>query len=117
MRTDSTNKNSLGVAQSKSLKTDFRVRAWINCDAEDLSVREQCRLLGFHRSGIYYEPQPETDENLRIMRLLNEEHMRHPASDSRQLVDFLEWQGMNVNRKRSQRLMLKIGIEGISPKR
>lgn len=83
----------------------------------DLSVREQCRLLGFHRSGIYYEPQPETAENLRIMRLLDEEHMRHPASGSRQLLDFLERQGVEVNRKRIQRLMGKMGIEGISPKR
>lgn len=82
-----------------------------------LSVREQCRLLGFQRSGIYYEPQPETVENLQIMRLLDEEHMRHPASGSRQLVDFLEGRGMEVNRKRIQRLMRKMGIEGISPKR
>lgn len=82
-----------------------------------LSVREQCRLLGFQRSGIYYEPQPETVENLQFMRLLDEEHMRHPASGSRQLVDFLEGRGMEVNRKRIQRLMRKMGIEGISPKR
>ena len=51
------------------------------------------------------------------MRLLDEEHMRHPASGSRQLVDFLEDQAMGVNRKRIQRLMRKMGIEGISPKR
>jgi hypothetical protein len=31
-------------------------------------------LLGFHRSGIYYDPQPETPESLRIMRLMDEEH-------------------------------------------
>jgi putative transposase len=80
-------------------------------------VREQCRLLGFHRSGIYYEPQPETAENLRIMRLLDEEHLRRPASGSRQLVNFLEGQGIVVNRKRIQRLMRKMGIEGLSPKK
>ena len=51
------------------------------------------------------------------MRLMDEEHMRHPASGSRQLVDFMEGQGMGVNRKRIQRLMRKMGIEGISPKR
>lgn len=51
------------------------------------------------------------------MRLLDEEHLRHPASGSRQLVDFLEGQKIVVNRKRIQRLMRKMGIEGISPKR
>lgn len=51
------------------------------------------------------------------MRLLDEEHLRHPASGSRQLVGFLETQGLRVNRKRVQRLMRKMGIEGITPKR
>ena len=80
-------------------------------------MREQCRLLGFHRSGIYYDPQPETQENLRIMRRMDEEHLRHPARGSRQMIDFLEEEGVVVNRKRVQRLMRKMGIEGISPKR
>jgi putative transposase len=97
--------------------TVAEARAWIDFDHEQLSVREQCRLLGFQRSGIYYEPQPETEENLRIMRLMDEEHLRHPARGSRQIVDFLEDQGLLVNRKRVQRLMRNMGIEGISPKR
>lgn len=92
-------------------------RSWIDYDNPEISVREQCRILGFQRSGIYYEPQPETPQNLRIMRLLDEEHLRHPASGSRQLINFLEGEGIDVNRKRIQRLMRKMGIEGISPKR
>jgi putative transposase len=92
-------------------------RSWIDFDHEQLSVREQCRLLGFHRSGIYYDPQPETPENLRIMRLMDEEHLRHPASGSRQMIDVLEEDGIVANRKRVQRLMRKMRIEGISPKR
>lgn len=56
-------------------------------------------------------------ENLRIMRLMDEEHLRHPARGSRQMIDFLEDLGILVNRKRVQRLMRKMGIEGISPKR
>jgi len=92
-------------------------REWIDFGNPDLSVREQCHLLGIHRSSIYYEPQPETEENLQLMRLMDEEHLRHPARGSRQMVDFLEDQGFIVNRKRVQRLMRKMGIEGISPAR
>ena len=92
-------------------------RSWIEFDHEQLSVREQCRLLGFHRSGMYYEPQSESEENLRMMRLIDEEHLRHPARGSRQMIDHLEDRGLNVNRKRMQRLMRKMGIEGISPRR
>jgi putative transposase len=93
-------------------------RSWIDFDHEELSVREQCRLLGIHRSSVYYEPVPEKDENLRLMRLMDEEHLRRPARGSRQMMDFLaDDHGMVVNRKRVQRLMRKMGIEGIAPKR
>lgn len=92
-------------------------RTWIDFENVELSVREQCRLLGIHRSSIYYEPQPETEENLQFMRLMDEEHLNHPARGSRQMIDFLEDQGFIVNRKRVQRLMRKMGIEGMSPRR
>lgn len=92
-------------------------RSWIDFENADLSVREQCRLLGIQRSAIYYEPQPETAENLQLMRLMDEEHLKHPARGSRQMVDYLEDEGFNVNRKRVQRLMRKMGIEGMSPRR
>ena len=48
---------------------------------------------------------------------MDEEHLKRPHRGSRQMVDFLEDQGTKVNRKRIQRLMRKMGIEGISPKR
>jgi len=92
-------------------------RAWIDFENPDLSIREQCRLLGLHRSNVYYDPVPESEENLLLMRLMDEEHMRHPARGSRQMVDFLGDEGIVVNRKKVQRLMRKMGIEGISPKR
>lgn len=92
-------------------------RAWLDFDHPELSVREQCRLLGIHRSNAYYAPIPESDENLKIMRLMDEEHMKRPCRGSRQMVDFLRDERLVVNRKKVQRLMRKMGIEGISPKR
>jgi len=92
-------------------------RAWIDFENPDLSIREQCRILGLHRSNLYYDPVPESEENLHLMRLMDEEHMRHPARGSRQMVDFLGDEGIVVNRKKVQRLMRKMGIEGLSPKR
>lgn len=92
-------------------------RAWVDFENPDLSIREQCRLLGLHRSNLYYDPVPESEENLRLMRLMDEEHIRRPARGSRQMVDFLGDEGIVVNRKKVQRLMQKMGIEGLSPKR
>jgi putative transposase len=81
-----------------------------------LSVRRQCELLGLARSSLYYEPAAETAENLRLMRLLDEEYTAHPFYGSRRLTTWLNRQGEQVNRKRVQRLMRLMGLEAIYPK-
>ena len=92
-------------------------RSWIDFDHPELSVREQCRLLGLHRSNVYYDPVPESRENLRLMRMMDEEHLKRPYRGSRQMVDFFADRGLVVNRKKVQRFMRKMGIEGLSPRR
>jgi len=79
-------------------------------------VRRQCELLGLNRSSWYYEPAPETAENLRLMRLIDEEYTAHPFFGSRRLTVRLIGQGEEVNRKRVQRLMRLMGLEAIYPK-
>ena len=81
-----------------------------------LSVRRQCQLLGLNRSSLYYEPAGETAENLRLMRLIDQEYTAHPFLGSRRLTKWLIEQGEEVNRKRVQRLMRLIGLEAIYPK-
>ncbi len=44
-----------------------------------LGVRRQCSLLGVSRSGYCYKPSPESPENLRLMRRLDELHWKHPV--------------------------------------
>ncbi len=103
-------------SKKKWPRTVNEARGWIDFDNPDLSIREQCRLLGLHRSNLYYDPAPESTENLLLMRLMDEEHLRRPNRGSRQMVDFLNDEGYGVNRKRIQRLMRKMGIEGVAPK-
>jgi len=81
-----------------------------------LSVRRQCELLGLSRSSLYYEPAAETAENLRLMRLIDEEYTAHPFLGSRRLTKWLMEQGEEVNRKRVRRLMRAMGLEAIYPK-
>ncbi|MCA9108089.1 MAG: transposase, partial [Planctomycetales bacterium] len=89
---------------------------WIDRDHETLSVRRQCQILGIHRSQLYYEPVPESDENLELMRLIDEQHMKTPFWGSRNMSVFLSKRiGRTVNRKKAQRLMRKMGIEGMAP--
>ncbi len=82
----------------------------------ELSVRRQCELLGLNRSTLYYQPAGETAENLRLMRLIDEEYTAHPFYGSRKMTRWLVQQGAEVNRKRVQRLMRLMGLEAIYPK-
>jgi putative transposase len=81
-----------------------------------LSVRRQCELLGLSRSSRYYEPAAETAEDVRLMRLIDEEYTAHPFRGSRRLTVWLNEHGEEVNRKRLQRLMRLMGLAAISPK-
>jgi putative transposase len=81
-----------------------------------LSVRRQCELLGLNRSSLYYQPAAETPENLRLMRLIDQEYTAHPFYGSRKMTRWLVQQGEAVNRKRVQRLMRLMGLEAIYPK-
>ncbi len=90
-------------------------RRWIEPGFPDLSVREQSALLGLHRSNLYYEPVPEDAGDLRLMRLIDEEYLRHPFLGSRRMGLWLEKQGEHANRKKVQRLMRKMGLQGIAP--
>jgi putative transposase len=82
----------------------------------ELSVRRQCMLLGLNRSSLYYEPAAESADNLRLMRLLDEEYTAHPFYGSRKLRKWLVEQGETVNRKRVQRLLRLMGLQAIYPK-
>jgi putative transposase len=72
-------------------------------------------LLGLNRSSLYYEPAGETAENLRLMRLIDQEYTAHPFLGSRRMTVWLSEQGEAVNRKRVQRLMRLMGLEAIYP--
>src|SRR3954465_15933497 len=81
-----------------------------------LSVRRQCELLGLSRSSLYYEPGGEAAEDLRLMRLIDEQYPARPFYGSRRMTIRLNERGEGVNRKRVRRLMRVMGLEAIYPK-
>ena len=92
-------------------------RALIEAGHERLSIRRQCELLDLPRSTLYYRPASETPENLRLMRILDEQYLKTPFYGSRKMAIVLGAHGQVVNRKRVQRLMRIMGIEGLAPRR
>ncbi|WP_390877855.1 IS3 family transposase [Tautonia rosea] len=81
-----------------------------------LSVRRQCELIGLNRSSLYYEPAGETAEDLRLMRLIDEQYTAYPFYGSRRMTRWLIDHGEEVNRKRVRRLMRTMGLEAIYPR-
>lgn len=86
-------------------------------DPMELSIRRQCGLLMFPRSSCYRSPVCESEENLAVMRLIDEEYLRHPFFGTRKMRDYLLRLGYKVNRKRVQRLMRLMGLESIAPRK
>jgi putative transposase len=88
----------------------------IEPDHPGLSLVQQCELVGVARSSYYYEPGNESQENLKLMRVIDEQYTGTPFYGSRRMTAWLRTQGYGVNRKRVQRLMRQMGTEAIYPK-
>lgn len=80
-----------------------------------MSIRRQCDLLGITRSSYYYKPVGESKENLEIMRLMDEEYLKHPFKGVDSMVDFLVCLGLIVGPKRVRRLLRKMGLMAVYP--
>jgi len=81
-----------------------------------LPVTRQCQLLNLNRSTVYYPPSPVSADDLRLMRRIDEMYLKRPFYGSRRLRDWLQDEGITVNRKRVQRLMRQMGMVAIYPK-
>jgi len=84
---------------------------------KDISIRRQCDLLSVNRSSVYYKPAGESAENLEIMRRTDAYFLEHPTYGVLQIQDYLRGLGYDVNVKRLRRLIRKMGIEPLYPKR
>ena len=82
-----------------------------------LSVIRQCALLGIARSSFYYRPRPESAEELELLKRLDRIFTDHPVYGSRRLQVALLREGISVGRRRVRRLMKKLGLWAVRPKR
>lgn len=80
------------------------------------SLRRPCELLAVSRSHYYYEPGPETPENLQLMKRLDALHLKWPEYGRPKLTWELQQAGWAVNPKGVGRLMRVMGWAAIYPK-
>lgn len=90
--------------------------AMVRRDHPYYSIAKQCRLLKIPRSTLYYNHKAVGDEELALMRRIDELYLKWPFYGSRRLTAELRGEGHAVNRKRVRRLMRVMGIEAIYQK-
>lgn len=84
---------------------------------KQLSITRQCELVSISTSILYYKPRPESEENIALMNQIDLIFTRHPYFGARRIQRVLERQEIKANLKRIRRLMWKMGIIPVYPKR
>ena len=101
----------------KELPSDAKTkRALIEPGHTQLSIRQQCELVGLNRATFYYQAAGESELNLHLLRLLDEQYTKTPFYGWPRMTAYLHQQGYMINSKRVRRLMRLIGIQAIYPK-
>jgi putative transposase len=85
----------------------------IDPDHPRLSIVRQCELASVSRASFYREPAGEREENLVLMRLIDEAFLDCPFYGARQMMRHLRRLGWKAGHKRVRRLMRKIGLAPI----
>ena len=82
-----------------------------------LSIRRQCAMLGLARSGVYRKPRAANDNELEAMRRIDALFTAPPFFGARRIARTLSEEGFPIDRKRVRRLMRRMGIEALGPRR
>ena len=90
----------------------------LNQNDKEISMRKQCKWLQIPRSALYYVPRGENVYNIELMNLIDEEFTRHPFMGIAGMTEYLKKdQEKLCGPKRIRRLMRKMGLMAVYPKR
>jgi len=92
-------------------------RKWLLANHDQLSIRQQTQILGLNRSSLYYNPIGISQYNILLMHLLDEHYTKTPFYGVEKMTIFLNEIGHHVNVKRVRRLLRKMGLMAIYPKK
>lgn len=92
-------------------------QGWVESDHPLLSVRQQCLVLGIHRSNLYYKPSAKvlSDEKLDLLRLVDEVYTRYPFFGTRQMKDYITRHHYACKRHRTRWAYEHLGLHSIAP--
>lgn len=84
---------------------------------ETLSKRSKAKLLNINLSSCYLKPKPAGEDEITLMNEIRDIYSRYPFKGYRRITWDLKDLGYNINRKRVYRLMQKIGLQAVYPKK
>ena len=82
-----------------------------------IRISRQCDLIGLPRASYYYAPKGDDHYNQQMMDLIDEQFTKTPFYGVPRMTAWLRRQGHEVNPKRIRRLMRRMGLEAIYPKK
>lgn len=90
---------------------------WIEKDHVCLSVRQQCEILGLHRSNVYYAPAPKilSAEELALLRLIDEVYTKYPFFGTRQMSDYISLHHYSCKRHEARWAYEHLGLHSLAP--
>jgi len=78
-----------------------------------LPITRQAQIVNISRGSVYYESEPVSDADLKLMRRIDELHLELPFAGARMLRDLLRAEGVPVGRKHMTTLMRRMGITAL----
>ena len=97
--------------KKKASASTKKRRGMVGLNCSDISITRQCELVGLPRSTYYFQPQAESEHNLKLMQKIDELYMDHPFYGCRKMGQVL-----GIDKDHANRLMRKMGIDAIYPK-
>ena len=78
-----------------------------------LSLARQAELLGISRGSLYYELRPTSEDDLKLMRRIDELHMEYPFAGSRMMKRLLRPEGFTPGRLHVATCMKRMNIQAL----
>lgn len=92
-------------------------KSWVEPANLALSVRQQCEILKINRSCLYYTPRPKTfsDEQLALLRLVDEIYTKHPFFGTRQMGDYISLHHHLCKRHEIRWAYEQLSLQSVAP--
>lgn len=92
-------------------------KRWVEANHPVLSVRQQCEVLSLSRSTLYYTPRPTVfqDEQLALLRLVDEVYTSYPFFGTRQMSQYLALHYRPCKRHEIRWAYEQLGVRSTAP--